>query len=905
VTDNQATELYFEEIFEQGFATGDPLFDLRNYFYPESEDPVVEQLSSAGSVAEVLETLAEQEKVETQHLTQAVATIHHLQKLANHLGQANHDDEYRNVVVQFNEQLKADPLYEELLDLVHSKVEEFPHNELAFILMGLRKFQEPLCSPVLRDLFIHLQRNMETLDMETLSYLSVGLRPRFYTLDNYRLVWRMAMAQSLPRLQHHLVHCEDPEQLKRIAICFSNMTSIISNRMMDQMKEKVLSMIDNGELNKVEHLPTLSKLVALVVNKSEWHQENGDYVLALTSQFLGKTQFLRPVQVIMLARVLLNFGEPASLYYEVYERLAEIVSSRQFEGNLPMISCIGYIVRMNNNAMPLAEVEAMLEDIINSPHLPDHISEVYDILRSVGVVNEKLIDQFFQKSFEALKGNSYELIRFAIRYTNFHSPYTGQYRNKEFEAKLLDMVKASMSMTSQSSDRKVNWRDLENNKMGVHPNEFAGKVRLLLSFGHELEPSIIDRLEDFFPNMGPEGLHNLSRGLQKFRRQAKNKRHLAKLEERVLEVANDHVAKTLSQSGQNYRLSDSSFLLKTFEHPDRPSEKHSYAKVMEAVVESVSNSKMSTHSARLISNELAQGKEATLSNVKLIDALVDFVMSKTNPREVHISFLFKILFASSKNGHTLPDNFLDVLNYCLIRDIDYFNGLYSLQVARSLCASNHLSKQLARSVFSNEFMRKLDREMELCGSKIPYAKKLRRTLMELNRGVVLRYPDYGVPWFHEKYCIENAPELKQLGKSSRETMEASSFRDELFEQLCALLGGWRFVREDSMSKFSNHIDFEVVFDANKRPIDLMSNSRAVATGQRIAVQVVPSNGKLSAKQKAASDELELEGWRVVRPDPRVWNSMGLSEKAEKRSYLKALLAAHKQNDPVVASSQRL
>ena len=103
------------------------------------------------------------------------------------------------MVVQFNEQLKADPLYEKLLQLIHSKIEDFPHNEVAFILMGLRKFQEPLCSPVLRDLFIHLQRNMDTLDMETLSYLSVGLRPRFYTLDNYRLVWRMAMAQSLPR----------------------------------------------------------------------------------------------------------------------------------------------------------------------------------------------------------------------------------------------------------------------------------------------------------------------------------------------------------------------------------------------------------------------------------------------------------------------------------------------------------------------------------------------------------------------------------------------------------------------------------------------------------------------------------------------------------------------------------
>ena len=72
---------------------------------------MIEQLSSAGNVAEVLETLAEQEKVKfslfslrpnilcrlmklnkqvkTQQLTQAVATIHHLQKLANHLGQAS------------------------------------------------------------------------------------------------------------------------------------------------------------------------------------------------------------------------------------------------------------------------------------------------------------------------------------------------------------------------------------------------------------------------------------------------------------------------------------------------------------------------------------------------------------------------------------------------------------------------------------------------------------------------------------------------------------------------------------------------------------------------------------------------------------------------------------------------
>ena len=95
-------------------------------------------------------------------------------------------------MVHFNKQLRSDPRYQQLMGLILTKVgpatvwnldrydpnmlqvDEFPHNELAFILMGLRKFQEPLCSLVLRDIFIRLQRNMAELDMETLSYLRQG-----------------------------------------------------------------------------------------------------------------------------------------------------------------------------------------------------------------------------------------------------------------------------------------------------------------------------------------------------------------------------------------------------------------------------------------------------------------------------------------------------------------------------------------------------------------------------------------------------------------------------------------------------------------------------------------------------------------------------------------------------------
>ena len=79
VTDNVGTELYFEEIFEHGFAAGeDPLFDLRNYFYPESDDPTVIQLSNAGCVMEVLEVVTSLDSPSHEHITQVefVYTIH-------------------------------------------------------------------------------------------------------------------------------------------------------------------------------------------------------------------------------------------------------------------------------------------------------------------------------------------------------------------------------------------------------------------------------------------------------------------------------------------------------------------------------------------------------------------------------------------------------------------------------------------------------------------------------------------------------------------------------------------------------------------------------------------------------------------------------------------------------------
>ena len=73
--DSVGTELYFEEIFEHGFRE-DPLSDLRKYFYPESDDPIVIQLSNAVCVKEVLEVVTSLDNPSHEHITQVKNELH-------------------------------------------------------------------------------------------------------------------------------------------------------------------------------------------------------------------------------------------------------------------------------------------------------------------------------------------------------------------------------------------------------------------------------------------------------------------------------------------------------------------------------------------------------------------------------------------------------------------------------------------------------------------------------------------------------------------------------------------------------------------------------------------------------------------------------------------------------------
>ena len=139
-------------------------------------------------------------------------------------------------------------------------------------------------------------------------------------------------------------------------------------------------------------------------------------------------------------------------------------------------------------------------------------------------------------------------------------------------------------------------------------------------------------------------------------------------------------------------------------------------------------------------------------------------------------------------------------------------------MASQIAIRGKLDRNLTSRIFSVEFLDKIDSEIEdLLATEWPtgktswYPKKLRQSMMNLNRLVCTCYPEYNVPWFHEKYCIEEATSLR--GPAFYDSA-MEPIREDVYQTLCSVVGGSRNVRENVFSQYYNFIDFEVWLDTS-------------------------------------------------------------------------------------------
>ncbi|XP_014677101.1 PREDICTED: uncharacterized protein LOC106816969 [Priapulus caudatus] len=254
------------------------------------------------------------------------------------------------------------------------------------------------------------------------------------------------------------------------------------------------------------------------------------------------------------------------------------------------------------------------------------------------------------------------------------------------------------------------------------------------------------------------------------------------------------------------------------------------------------------------------------------------------------------------------DALLRVVMKLFENDDGSISAMDHLQLANALTELNLFPEVLARKIFSLPFVMEVDKHCESVGIRQKSSEILQRTLMKLNRCVVLDFPQYAVPWFHDLYCQYYLP----MHEPRR------PLKLEVEHVLAEALGGVQFYRANTTSQYYHRIDFEFVLDGKGQPMPVehlipRSNAAALwASGedavllppdaQRVAMNVTSpaqycsNENRLLAQGVMKWRHLEMLGYRVVQVSHFEWNSMSLCDPVEKARYLRRKVFARARKE---------
>ena len=108
---------------------------------------------------------------------------------------------------------------------------------------------------------------------------------------------------------------------------------------------------------------------------------------------------------------------------------------------------LSHILMLNNLALPLPQIEERLRATIASSHLDSHMSDVYEILHAVGVVDCSIVGDYFDRCLNLLQNDPGEVKRLAVRYSTMFNIYTGFYKNRDFERRVTEAITESLLET--------------------------------------------------------------------------------------------------------------------------------------------------------------------------------------------------------------------------------------------------------------------------------------------------------------------------------------------------------------------------------------------------------------------------------------------------------------------------
>lgn len=871
VKDNITAEVAVEEIFDSEIRE----LDLRNILYPNTTDPNIKAISEANTIEEVFDILDKAAVLKPQHLAQSLATFHTLQKIEANI---EHDfsAQFIELVSKFNQNLLNHAKFSSLLENINLAIDKMTLEEAAFSILALRKIGVPLSDDVQVKLYLKLKHNVDQMDIGSISYLSNALRPRNSVDSNAPInAWKFGLLPFVPRLDELLETCSTTSDLSKIAICFTNINIFVSDKMMKKFSDKFKSFVEAGMYSSADDIYVLKRVLLLGLYKYDWFAINTDFFSALINIHLGKLHMLRQSGLLYLFQLMRK--SPCTnlqLYEECYERLCDTMAKDYPDKGLSYIEQLMVLTSLKHMALPQKTVKEQLRKFIGMNVMTTNIYDILSIIDDVYIYDHSIQDELFNKCFESVKDNTQEICQLASRLRRSHYTFKNKYRNQILEEKIIKYLDKAV-LTSHV------------------PNDIFNCMSILLAFDAEIREEHLDKLFCILGKLNSYAFSKLHDGL---RHRLKNRSYTPLLKRSHQNDDYDMLNEIfvgVSRASQAYlmdprqklKIHDVTRFIRFFERNVFYEESH-----YDLINEKILNLKdeLDMNSAHNLAGSLRL-VSPFVEFPKVVDILEQFYIDNAHKhKDTSVRSLKLFTAVSYYRNKPLNPKLVEIISQNLYREMDLLSGKVILEICFHLAGNQALPQFLSKEIFSSDFMEKLDNDIQNNTNTL-YTWQVRETLMELNRCVVLQYPEHKVPWFHQSFCQQHVKNICFT--------QDSTFKTEVYTELCNAVGNWRYVRMNSYSKYFNPVHMELGLDADGHLVDLHNEREQANIVKRIAFQAYSDSNyyrdtkRLRGKQELNNLQLSLQGWQVLNINPFSWNSMFLADSDARVQYLQETVKA--------------
>ncbi|CAG9835779.1 unnamed protein product [Diabrotica balteata] len=808
--------------------------------FKDSEDAIIRDLNECRSLKDVWNVFNNYKTdFKEKHVAQTIFVLKDLQNLYCRVN-CSVDSAFLNYL----NEMKQSEDFSNLMNMISEKLCNFNAEVLSYIFLYLHKLgihiedfpMVQIAEKIKRDLIEEFNISNCSKWIKVI-FLENGSRPYYMSLE------------LMPKIFNAIDECDSVEQLADISTCLTKLQNIVTPQIVSKYIDKVQNFIEHKKLTSMDHNAVLKVITFL--SCPGWRNQNT--VLLSKCMLLLKNQINRldATRLLVLYEVFFKTQEPGDLLNEIQRCAAKYWQQHEESNNLDNNTALKLFSSLIYFNSPLHRIHVRkdIEKLLKDQMSPSNLSLLRKIFSYVKISDNSLCHDYWQMWSNILNEDSsmYLLVMACQNYMQFNTDIDN-YRNNNFEKKVLFLI-----------------RDLVRSEELLFPQDLTVLLTFVMLYGRDkmLLEILLGKLKDNPRQLKGADLFTLSKFIKRdnlclSERQYKDIQSVFRETSEHLLNENDFETKVLLVKSailrneyDNYQMDT---LITEFKEMNYMSSKF---------LEHIHFIFMTT--STLVPEVFNKMTEYIINNKNNI---VGFNAEKLLFLCFHLAYL-----------PINADKFFQTVTDIIIRDQERLSGLAFLQSALSLSFFNKLPSFLVKQIFNVEFMDRLDNELANCYSKEKYPQRVRQTLMYLNRSVCLEYPEFNVPWFHEKY-------LKDIRKTYNNEMEYT-YSKSIKEYLVEIAEN--HILESITTPYGYYIDF--VISLNKEDCVVSPSSKSIS--KRVALLLVHQYAftrfysHLRGTYQMKIRHLEIMGYSVSIMKIDEWtNLLYASERIE---YLKKLI----------------